>query len=96
MPLESDAEENSMIVIDGYAIAHDLTATPLTDIKDTSDYLWKVMDGYGITYTDAAGVVWGIYRAGQAGVLEIVVSSEDAPSPRTVGDQIWVGDFKFV
>lgn len=95
-PLESDAEENSLIVIDGCAIAHDLTATPLNTIKDTADYLWKVVDGYGITYTDADGVVWGIYRAGQAGVFEIVVSSEDAPSPWTVGDQIWVGGSKLV
>ena len=42
------------------------------------------------------GVVWGIYRAGQAGVFEIVVSAEDAPSPWTVEDQIWVGGSKIV
>lgn len=95
-PPESVAEENSLIVIDGCAIAHDLSAVPVGEILDTSDYLWKVVDGYGITYTDEDGVVWGIYRAGQAGVFEIVVSSEDAPSPWTVGDQIWVGGSKLV
>lgn len=95
-PLRTDAEENRMIVIDGCAIAHDLRAVPVDTIEDPADFLWKVVDGYGITYTDADGVVWGIYRAGQAGVFEIVVSCEDAPSPWTVGDQIWVGGSKLV
>ena len=95
-PLKTDAGEDSMIVIDGRAIAHDLRAVPLEEITDDADFLWKVVDGYGITYTDSNGVVWGIYRAGQAGVFEIVVSSEDAPSPWTVGDQIWVGGSRLV
>ena len=95
-PLESNAGETCLIVIDGCAIAHDLSAVPVEEIADTSDYLWKVVDGYGITYTDADGVVWGICRAGQAGVFEIVVSSEEAPSPWTVGEQIWVGGSKLV
>ena len=95
-PLESEAGETCLIVMDGCAIAHDLSAVPVEEITDTDDYLWKVVDGYGITYTDADGVVWGICRAGQAGVFEIVVSSEDAPSPWTVGKQIWVGGSKLV
>ena len=95
-PLNSEAGETSMIVIDGCAIAHDLSAVPVEEITDTGDFLWKVVDGYGITYTDADSVVWGIYRAGEAGVFEIVVSSEDSPSPWTVGDQIWVGGSKLV
>ena len=95
-PLNSEAGETCMIIIDGCAIAHDLSAVPEEEITEPGDYLWKVVDGYGITYTDADGVVWGIYRAGQAGVFEIVVSSEDAPSPWTVGDQIWVGGSKLV
>ena len=95
-PLQSDAGETGMIVIGGCAIAHDLRAVPVEEIDDPADFLWSVVDGYGITYTDADGVVWGIYRAGQAGVFEIVVSSEDAPSPWTVGDQIWVGGSKLV
>ena len=95
-PLQSDAEENSMIVIDGCAIAHDLSTVPVNGIADPSDYLWKIVSGYGITYTDGSGVVWGIYRAGQAGEFEIVVSSEDSPSPWTVEDQIWVGGSKIV
>ena len=95
-PLQSDAEEDSMIVIDGCAIAHDLSAVPVETVTDPSDYLWKVVSGYGITYTDENGVVWGIYRAGQAGVFEIVVSSTEAPSPWTVDGQIWVGGSKLV
>lgn len=95
-PLESEAGETCMIVMDGCAIAHDLSAVPVEEITDTGDFLWKVVDGYGITYTDADGVVWGIYRAGEAGVFEIVVSSENAPSPWTVGEQIWVGGSKLV
>lgn len=95
-PLASDAGRTCMIVIDGCAIAHDLTAVPVEQVTDDADYLWNVVDGYGITYTDAAGVVWGIYRAGQAGVFEIVVSAQDAPSPWTVGDQIWVGGSRLV
>ncbi len=95
-PLQSSAQETSMIVIDGCAIAHDLRAVPADEITDPADFLWKVVDGYGITYTDGDGVVWGIYRAGQAGVFEIVVSAEDSPSPWTVGDQIWVGGSKLV
>lgn len=87
---------DAMIVIDGCAIAHDLSAVPVDEIGDESDYIWAVSNGGGITYTDADGVVWGIYRAGQAGVFEIVVSCEDSPSPWTVEDQIWVGGSKIV
>ena len=95
-PLETSAGETCMILIDGCAIAHDLRATPVEEIEDDGDYLWRVIDGYGITYTDDEGVVWGIYRAGEAGVFEIVVSSEDSPTPWTVGEQIWVGGSKLV
>ena len=95
-PLNSDAAETSMIIIDGRAIAHDLRAVPVEEISDSAGFLWKVVDGYGITYTDADGVVWGICRAGEAGVFEIVISAEDTPSPWTVGEQIWVGGSKLV
>ena len=95
-PLDSEAGETCMIVIDGCAIAHDLRAVPTEKITDVGDFLWKVVDGYGITYTDADGMVWGICRAGAAGVFEIVVSSEQTPSPWTVGEQIWVGGSKLV
>lgn len=87
---------DAMIVIDGCAIAHDLSAVPVDEIVDEADYIWAVSNGGGITYTDADGVVWGIYRAGQAGVFEIVVSCEDSPSPWTVEEQIWVGGSKIV
>lgn len=87
---------DAMIVIDGCAIAHDLSAVPVDEIGDESDYIWAVSNGGGITYTDEDGVVWGIFRAGQAGVFEIVVSCEDSPSPWTVEDQIWVGGSKIV
>ena len=87
---------DAMIVIDGCAIAHDLSAVPVDQIGDEADYIWAVSNGGGITYTDAEGVVWGIYRAGQAGVFEIVVSSEDSPSPWTVEEQIWVGGSRIV
>ena len=94
---EASAEPvSAMIVIDGCAIAHDLSAVPVDEIGDDGEFLWDVTDGSGITYTDADGVVWGIYRAGQAGVFEIVVSSEDDPSPWTVAEQIWVGGSKIV
>ena len=68
----------------------------ICEISNPSDYLWKVVSGYGITYTDNNGVVWGLYRAGQAGVFEIVVSSVDSPSPWVVDNQIWVGGSKIV
>ena len=87
---------DAMIVIDGCAIAHDLSAVPVDEIVDEADYVWAVFNGGGITYTDADGVVWGIYRAGQAGVFEIIVSCEDDPSPWTVEEQIWVGGSKIV
>ena len=95
-PLESGEGETSMLVYDGCAIAHDLTAVPVDEIENEKDFLWKVVDGYGITYTDDEGVIWGIYRAGEAGVFEIVVSSEETSSPWAVGDQIWVGGSKLV
>lgn len=87
---------DAMIVIDGCAIAHDLSAVPVEEIGDEADFIWAVSNGGGITYTDEAGVVWGIYRAGQAGVFEIVVSSENNPSPWTVEEQIWVGGSRIV
>ncbi len=87
---------NAMIIIDGCAIAHDLSAVPVDEIVDEADYIWAVSNGGGITYTDADGVVWGIFRAGQAGVFEIVVSAEDSPSPWTVEEQIWVGGSRIV
>ncbi len=86
----------AMLVIDGCAIAHDLTAAPVDAIENEADYIWSVSDGGGITYTDEDGVVWGIYRAGQAGVFEIVVSCEDDPSPWSVDEQIWVGGSRIV
>ena len=91
-----EAAVEAMIVIDGCAIAHDLSAVPVDEIGDGADFVWSVSNGGGITYTDEAGVVWGIYRAGQAGVFEIVVSSEDSPSPWTVEEQIWVGGSRIV
>lgn len=87
---------DAMIVIDGCAIAHDLSAVPVDKIGDEAEFIWAVSNGGGITYTDADGVRWGIFRAGQAGVFEIVVSSEDSPSPWTVEEQIWVGGSKIV
>ena len=87
---------DAMIVIDGCAIAHDLSAVPVEEIGDEAEFIWAVSNGGGITYTDDAGVVWGIYRAGQAGVFEIVVSSENNPSPWTVEEQIWVGGSRIV
>ena len=86
----------AMLIIDGCAIAHDLHAVPVDEIDDNADYIWSVSNGGGITYTDADGVVWGIYRAGQAGVFEIIVSSTDSPSPWTVEEQIWVGGSRIV
>lgn len=87
---------DAIIVIDGCAIAHDLSAVPVDEIGDEAAFIWAVSNGGGITYTDETGVVWGIYRAGQAGVFEIVVSSEDSPSPWNVEDQIWVGGSRIV
>lgn len=91
-----EAAVDAMIVIDGCAIAHDLRAVPVDEVEDEADYIWAVSNGNGITYTDADGVVWGIFRAGQAGVFEIVVSCEDDPSPWTVEEQIWVGGSRIV
>lgn len=91
-----EAAVQAMLVIDGCAIAHDLTAVPEDEIENESDYIWSVSDGGGITYTDEDGVVWGIYRAGQAGVFEIVVSCEDDPSPWNVDEQLWVGGSRIV
>lgn len=91
-----DPAVSAMIVINGCAIAHDLTAVPVDTIESTDDYIWSVSNGGGITYTDADGIRWGIFRAGAAGVFEIVVSCEDDPSPWTVEDQIWVGGSRIV
>ena len=91
-----DEGETSMIVINDCAVAHDLTVVPVGEIEEDADFLWKVTDGYGITYTGEDGLIYGIYRAGQGGEFTIVVSAEDDPSPWTVGDQIWVGGSKLV
>ena len=93
-PLKSDTGAEGMIIIDGCAVAHDLSAVPSDEIGGREDLIWNIVDGYGITYTDEAGTVWALCRAGEAGVFELAVSSEESPSPWTLGDQIWVGGSK--